>query len=99
MEPDRFDDVAYTVEEEPQELSPRSRLRRRVAAVLTAATLVFGGAAAAADALTENGEAAKNSAKPGAVQGPDGTRPWKRHHGCHKGDRDRRGDGMSELRF
>jgi len=36
MEPDRFDDVAYTVTEEPQPLSERSRLRRRVATVLPA---------------------------------------------------------------
>ncbi len=57
MEPDRFDDVAYTVTEEPQPLSERSRLRRRVATVLTAATVAFGGMAAAADAITDNGEA------------------------------------------
>jgi len=98
MEPDRFDDVAYTVTEEPQELSPRSRLRRRVAAVLTAATLVFGGAAAAADAITESGQSTKPSTQPGVTR--DGAHPWKRGaHPCHRGDRERRSRSISELRF
>jgi hypothetical protein len=99
MEPDRFDDVAFTVTEEPQELSPRNRLRRRMTAVLTAATIVFGGMAAAADALTQSAQPAKSSASPSLTRDGDGARPWRRGHPCHKGDRDHRGASTSELRY
>jgi hypothetical protein len=99
MEPDRFDDVAFTVTEEPQELSPRSRLRRRMTAVLTAATIVFGGMAAAADALTQSSQPAGSSASPTLIRDGDGARQFKRHHPCREGDRDHRGASTSELRY
>jgi hypothetical protein len=99
MEPDRFDDVAFTVTEEPQEVSPRSRLRRRMAAVLVSATVVFGGLAAAADALTQSAQPAKSSASPSLIRDGDGARPWKRDHPCRKGDRDHRGASTSDLRY
>ena len=88
-------DVTYTVTEEPEPLSERSRLRRRVAAVLTAATVAFGGMAAAADALTETGKTAGQQAKPSTVEGS----PWKHDKPCRKGDRDRRGSSSSALRY
>jgi hypothetical protein len=99
MEPDRFDDVAYTVTEEREPLSERSRLRRRVAAVLTAATVAFGGMAAVADALTGNGEAAKPAAAPSLSKDAGGS--YRRHGGhlCKKGDRERRGDSSAGLRY
>ncbi len=84
-------DVTYTVTEEPEPLSERSRLRRRVAAVLTAATIAFGGMAAAADALTGTGETAKPSTAEGS--------PWKHDKPCRKGDRDHRGSSSSALRY
>ena len=99
MEPDRFDDVAFTVTEEPQERSPRSRLRRRVAAVLASATIVFGGLAAAADALTETAQPAKSSASPSLTRDGNGARQWHRDGPCRKGDREHRSTSTSELRY
>jgi hypothetical protein len=102
MEPDRFDDVAFTVTEEPRELSPRSHLRRRVAAVLTAATITFGGLAAAADALTESGDAAKQSARPGVTTGADGVPTMREKRPCKAGEghrRERYRDSSSALRY
>ena len=99
MEPDRFDDVAFTVTEEPQEISPRSRLRRRMAAVLASATIVFGGLAAAADALTQTAQPAKSSASPSLIRDGDGAGEWKRDRPCRKGDREQRRSSTSELRY
>jgi len=97
MEPDRFDDVAYTITEEPQPLSERSRLRRRVATVLTAATVAFGGMAAAADAITDSGETAKPAASPALSK--DGSHHWRGDQPCRRGDRDGSRDSSASLRY
>jgi hypothetical protein len=88
MEPDRFDDVAFTVEVEHEPLSPRAVLRRRVAGVLAAAIVGFGGLAAAADALTSSGSSA-----PPAKTAMPGSRPYffdsdrvRTGHPCHRGE-------------
>jgi hypothetical protein len=102
---ERYDDVAFTVTEEPEPLSPRARLRRRVAAVMTAAIVGFGGLAAAADALTSSPIPApkQGSEFRDAFQrhGKDG-RPCHRHDGGMPGEMHRfdqnRGDDIS-LRY
>jgi hypothetical protein len=77
---ERYDDVAFTVTEEPEPLSPRARLRRRVAAVMAAAIVGFGGLAAAADALTSSPTPAASSSQ----QRSDG---FKQHgQPCHRGE-------------
>src|SRR4051794_33367446 len=86
MEPDRFDDVAFRMEVESEPLSPRARLRRRVAASLAAAIVGFGGLAAAADALTSSGTPAPSSAKGHMTYYGDGmVRDGKVGHPCHRG--------------
>lgn len=92
-------DVTYTVTEEPEPLSERSRLRRRVATVLTAATVAFGGMAAAADAITDNGETAKSRAQPSLSRDADGKRQWRGDKPCRKGDRERSGASSDYLRY
>jgi hypothetical protein len=84
---ERYDDVAFRVTEEPEPLSPRARLRRRVAAVMTAAVIGFGGLAAAADALTSS--PAPASSQPIHRYGDGAARDGKAGHPCH-----RHGGGM-----
>ena len=93
-------DVTYTVTEEPEPLSERSRLRRRVATVLTAATVAFGGMAAAADAITDDGQPAKPAtASPSLSKDADGMRHWRGDKPCRKGDREHRRDSSADLRY
>jgi hypothetical protein len=81
---ERYDDVAFTVTEEPEPLSPRARLRRRVTAALAAAIVGFGGLAAAADALTSS--PAPASSKPIRYYGDGAVRDGKVGHPCHRHD-------------
>jgi hypothetical protein len=60
MEPDRFDDVSFSIEEEP-EPPRRPRRSRRVAAVVAVAALGVGALAAGASALTDSAKPAKAS--------------------------------------
>ena len=80
---ERYDDVAFTVTEEPEPLSPRARLRRRVAAVMAASIVGFGGLAAAADALTSS--PAPAASKNGSEFG-DGWKQMHRDGPCHSHD-------------
>jgi hypothetical protein len=113
MERDRFDDVAFTLEVEHEPLSPRARLRRRVAAVLATAIVGFGGLAAAADALTSSGSAATSGKGKITYYGDGAVRDGKVGHPCHRfrsgsfrnepGEMHRfdpnRGDGSSTFKY
>jgi hypothetical protein len=104
---ERYDDVAFTVTEEPEPLSPRARLRRRVAAVMTAAIVGFGGLAAAADALTSSPAPASSKQiryyGDGAVRDGKVGHPCHRHGGSMPGEMHRfdpdRGDNASGLQY
>jgi hypothetical protein len=58
MEPDRFDDVSFSIQEEP-EPPRRPRRSRRVAVVAAVAALGVGALAAGASALTDSAKPAK----------------------------------------
>src|SRR4051794_14138940 len=85
MEPDRFDDVAFSLEVEDEPLSPRARLRRRVAAVMATAIVGFGGLAAAADALTSSATPATTAKGHITYYGDGAVRDGKVGHPCHRG--------------
>ena len=96
MEPDRFDDVAFRMIEEPAPIPARARLRRRVALVLTSAIVAAGGMAAGADALTGSGEegsrpAAKSSFISHGADGRRGDCPAGKGHHFRKHHRDSAG--------
>jgi hypothetical protein len=87
MEPDRFDDVAFRMIEEPEPPAPGPR--RRVAVATAASAALIGMLAAGAPALgvSVQDEAAKQKAaavKKHSVQSYDGVRP------CRKGEGHRR---------
>ena len=101
MEPDRLDDVAFRMIEEPAPLPPRARLRRRVALVLTSAIVAAGGMAAGADALTGSAEqgappAAKSSQ---FIRDSDGRRGHDCPAGKGHGFRKHRNDSSSTLSY
>ncbi|HEY7076125.1 MAG TPA: hypothetical protein VH418_12170 [Solirubrobacteraceae bacterium] len=88
MDRERFDDVAYSIVEEPE---PPKRRRprhvRRWAVGAGAALIVAGGLAAGASALTDSGGKAKppTAANERGMQGAGWTAyaPLA-HHGCHR---------------
>src|SRR3954466_4840084 len=60
MDPDRFDDVSFRIEEDP-EPPRRPRRVKRAAVVVTVAALGVGALAAGASALTDSAKPAKAS--------------------------------------
>jgi hypothetical protein len=93
--PDRFDDVEYTVLEQP-EPPRRPRLRRWMLAPLVA-VLAGGALAAGASALTSDDPARRAPAPNGDVAVPLKLE-LRKGHDCDKGERHRE-RSSSELRY
>jgi hypothetical protein len=97
MEPDRFDDVAFRMIEEPEPPARPPRRRRRWVLASVATVVAAGALAAGASALAGSGDEPARAPAKVSTDG-DGI-PMYRHHDCHRGDHMNRRDAASDVRY
>ena len=94
MDPDRFDDVAFELVEDPAPPPRRPNRPRRAALALIAAAAVAGGVAGAASATDEPAAPAATTHRPQVTHTRSGVPTVRNEHECHAG-RGHRRDGAS----